>query len=62
MAHGDYHCCAICDCKLHYGGYDTRTKENVCMGCMANLAKADIIIYTVDDLIEWIKASETEDD
>jgi hypothetical protein len=29
---------------------------------MANLAKADIIIYTVDDLIEWIKASETEDD
>ena len=30
MAHADYDCCAICDCKLSYAGfYNARTKEDI---------------------------------
>lgn len=34
MAHGDYHCCMICDCKMDYASGDARTKEDVCTGCL----------------------------
>lgn len=31
MAHGDYSCCAICDCKIHY--WEEKTKEYPCVDC-----------------------------
>ena len=36
MAHGDYNCCAICDCKMEYNPYDAKTKEQICVQCIEN--------------------------
>ena len=37
MAHGDYNCCARCDSKMAYSGFDASTKEEVCSGCALDL-------------------------
>ena len=37
MAHGDYNCCARCDSKMAYNGFDASTKEEVCSGCALDL-------------------------
>jgi len=55
MAHADYNCCAICDSKLNYAGFDATTKEEICSCCVANLAEKGVIVHDVDELIEWIK-------
>lgn len=54
MAHGDYHCCAICDCKITYGGLNATTKKKICSECVANLAQEGIIVHNVDELLKWI--------
>lgn len=56
MAHADYNCCAVCDCKLEYSE-DSQTKETVCMECMANLYKHGVMIKSVNGLIDWITAT-----
>lgn len=37
MAHADYHCCLICDCKKDYSGGDASTKESPCMDCIERM-------------------------
>ena len=54
MAHADYHCCAICDRKISYGGFSATTKEQICSECVANLAEKGVIVHDVPELIEWI--------
>jgi len=54
MAHGDYHCCAICDSKMAYVGFDAVAKEHICSYCVANLARRGVIVGNVKELIEWI--------
>ena len=55
MAHADYDCCAICDCKLSYAGfYNARTKENICSYCLAELAKRGVIVHDTDELLDWL--------
>lgn len=55
MAHGDYHCCAVCDRKMQYGGRWSKTKENMCTSCLKNLRDENINVLDVDELIDWIK-------
>lgn len=33
MAHGDYRCCAICDCKRDYVGLNDSFKDDICSDC-----------------------------
>ncbi len=55
MAHGDYHCCAVCDRKLDYAGDDARTKEDVCTDCIRSvLAETGVLVTTGDELLAWI--------
>jgi len=54
MAHGDYHCCAICDNKQEYGGLDSSTKEKICPSCLVDLRDAGLSILTVQELKDWI--------
>ena len=37
MAHADYDCCARCDSKMAYSGFEALTKEEVCSGCALDL-------------------------
>jgi hypothetical protein len=57
MAHGDYHCCALCDCKMQYADYDTRTKEDICTDCLRTLHAGGVMVYTGGELEAWIKAN-----
>lgn len=58
MAHADYDCCAVCDCKLSYQGYcSAGTKDEICSRCVANLAECGIIVHNVDELVTWINES-----
>lgn len=58
MAHADYHCCAVCDKKISFGGFGATTKEQICSECVANLAEKGVIVHNVEELIEWIKTEE----
>lgn len=60
MAHADYHCCAICDSKLEYGGYDSTTKERICEVCLLELQLLDLKIVTVDQFIRWVESVDQE--
>jgi len=60
MAHADYDCCAICDCKLYYNAYDSRTKETICSDCLKALRDKGIHIITVEELINWIEKNPIE--
>lgn len=53
MAHGDYHCCALCDSKMDYSN-DARTKEDLCSHCTKSLVEAGIHVFDGDDLLRAI--------
>lgn len=57
MAHGDYHCCALCDCKMDYATGDARTKEDICTDCLRTLHAGGLMVYTGGELEAWIKAN-----
>lgn len=58
MAHADYHCCAVCDRKISYGGADAATKEFLCARCAATLSlRAGRNISDTDELLRWIEES-----
>ena len=58
MAHTDYHCCAVCDSKLEYGGLDSTTKEQICPVCLKHLRAEGLSILDVDEFLEWLKNTE----
>lgn len=58
MAHGNYDCCAICDCKMEYADYDARTKEDICDICFKKIKELNLPIETVDDLKKYIKETD----
>lgn len=59
MAHGDYHCCAVCDCKMAYSN-DAKTKESICGPCVADMARQGVICGTVEELTTWIAQNPPE--
>jgi len=60
MALGDYNCCAVCDDKLEYAGWDATTKERICEYCLLKLQEMGLPIVTVGQLIKWIESEEIE--
>ena len=55
MAHGDYNCCARCDSKQSYNGFDATTKEEVCADCALDLLElTGERITSGDHLAAWI--------
>lgn len=50
MAHGDYHCCAICDRKMGYDPDGATSKEDICVEC-----REEHGIATVQQLIDMIE-------
>jgi len=58
MAHADYDCCAVCDCKMGYNAYNARSKAKICSKCVANLAEHDVIVHDTLELEDWIKNTE----
>lgn len=57
MAHADYNCCAICDCKQDYSE-NSRTKEEICTDCLMSLRSANINVLSVDEFIEWVEKTD----
>ena len=63
MAHADYECCAVCDCKMSYNGFNAKSKAKICSDCVANLAEHDVIVHDWVELVDWVedtKQSEVE--
>lgn len=58
MAHADYDCCAVCDCKMNYNEWEAETKGRICGECVADMARLGVICGTAEELIEWINAAE----
>ena len=56
MAHGDYKCCAICDCKQEYIGLNDTFKDDICSDCRETSG-----IATVKQLIEKINSFEDKE-
>ena len=54
MAHGDYDCCAICDCKIKYNGFDSLTKEKICESCLIGLRINDVHVITFEELLKCV--------
>ena len=51
MAHGDYKCCAICDVKQEYVGFNDSFKDDICPSCRLKTG-----IATVGELIKKINS------
>ena len=58
MAHADYNCCAICDSKMDYAGFESTTKEEICEECLKNIKELGLKIENIDDLKEFIKETD----
>lgn len=54
MAHADYSCCAICDCKMSYG--EDATKEEICTDCLKTLRSNGIQALDPGEFVEWAKS------
>ena len=50
MAHADYECCAVCDTKMTYHGFDAPTKERICPDCMRCLGTAGLHVFTGEEV------------
>lgn len=60
MAHGDYNCCAVCDCKLDFNASDPRTKKEICTDCLHTLKDNGLNVLNPDELIKWIETADEE--
>mgnify|MGYP000879295570 CR=1 FL=1 len=60
MAHADYDCCAICDCKMQYNEFDSLTKERICEPCLIKLRVNGVMVITFDELIKWVNDTDKE--
>lgn len=61
MAHGNYDCCAICDCELDYS--DAEAKEVFCPNCKAILRRYGINIknnWDIDTFMKWVNGTDVE--
>lgn len=60
MAHADYNCCAICDDKMYYAGFESETKEEICDACLNVINEMDLNISNVEELKKFIESGEYE--
>lgn len=54
MAHADYNCCAICDCKMDFS-YEARTKDEICVDCLKALRNEGLLILDISELEKFMK-------
>lgn len=55
MAHADYHCCAICDCRMEYS-HSAELKRDLCASCAVDFCLATgFKCLTAECLIDWMK-------
>lgn len=54
MAHADYNCCLICDCKMEYSD-DSSTKARPCTYCLDRMRSNGTIILTSQELKEFVE-------
>lgn len=59
MAHADYECCAICDCKIRYAAIED-AKTDICMKCMKVFRNKGLNIIGTEELINWLKTENKE--
>lgn len=55
MAHADYDCCAICDCKMNYSGGGADTKASLCVGCIGRTAELGKLLTRPEQVVEHLK-------
>lgn len=60
MAHGNYNCCALCDCKMDYTGWEATTKEEICENCLKNIKELDLNIANIEELKDFIEYGDYE--
>ena len=60
MAHGDYNCCALCDCKMDYNAWGATTKEEICEDCMKAIKELGLNITNVEELKDFIENADYE--
>jgi hypothetical protein len=56
MAHADYNCCAICDCKMDYNGGCAETKEAICPDCIERTADLGRLCVRPSQVLEYVKS------
>lgn len=61
MAHADYDCCAICDCKMEYNAFDAQTKEEICGYCLEKIKNLGLNIKTIEEFKEYVINGEYEE-
>ena len=61
MAHGRYHCCAICDSKIAYGDDSADSKGMICPLCMADMSIAGVTVRNVTELLGWIWTEDADE-
>ena len=56
MAHADYNCCMICDCKMGYMGYyASETKAKPCETCLQRMRDAEVMFLSPGELINYLE-------
>lgn len=55
MAHADYNCCTICDCKMEYSGGSADTKARLCEDCIERSAELGKLCVRPQQVVEHIK-------
>lgn len=61
MAHADYECCAICDCKMGYNGGMAETKDAICPDCIERTAELGHLCVRPAQFLEHVKSLSDED-
>lgn len=56
MAHADYDCCAICDCKMHYNGGCADAKAALCTDCIERTAELGKLCTRPEQVLEHLKS------
>ena len=54
MAHADYDCCAICDCKMNYNGGGAETKAALCVDCIERTAELGKLCTRPEQVVEHL--------
>ncbi len=61
MAHSDYDCCLLCDCKIRYMGYDAQPKEDLCVDCQKALRDDGIGALDKFEFLVWVEKQDDKD-
>ena len=61
MAHADYDCCAVCNCKMSYNPGEPLTKEEICSYCLKSMRDCGMNVLDTEELAAWVRVHTKED-